>query len=72
MTLNYSIKYKTENKYENTVSEAIWQFLITPENNDTQELLSSDFNSSLDVNIENSINGYDFKTWFFYNSKLRS
>ena len=62
MTLNYSIKYKTENKYENTVSEAIWQFLITPENNDTQELLSSDFNSSLDVNIENSINGYDFKT----------
>ena len=62
MTFNYSIKYKSVNNYENIVSEAIWQFLVIPENNDNQELISINFNSSLTTKTENSINGYNFKT----------
>ena len=62
MPVNYTIKYKSENNYENPVHEAYWQFLVTPENNDSQELLSSNFNTSVDARIENSINGYNFET----------
>ena len=62
MTFDYTIKYKSENNYENPVHEAYWQFLVTPENNDSQELLSSNFNTSVDARIENSINGYNFET----------
>ena len=66
MTFNYSIKYKSVNNYENIVSEAIWQFLVIPENNDNQELISINFNSSLTTKTENSINGYN-SVMKFYN-----
>ncbi|MHA7942616.1 transglutaminase-like domain-containing protein [Formosa sp. 3Alg 14/1] len=59
---NYTIKYTAENIYENPVFEAFWQFLIIPQNNETQDLVSSKFSASLDCPIEKSINGYDFET----------
>lgn len=62
MAFDYTIKYKSENTYENQVFEAHWQFMITPENNATQKLLSSHFKSSIESKIESSINGYNFKT----------
>lgn len=62
MPFDYTIKYKSENTYENQVFEAHWQFMITPENNQTQTLISSNFKSSVVSKIENSINGYNFQT----------
>ncbi|MDP5156962.1 MAG: transglutaminase family protein [Flaviramulus sp.] len=62
MSLHYRIKYKSKNTYENPVSEAYWQFLVTPENNETQEVLYSNFRTTVDARIENSINGYNFET----------
>lgn len=62
MNFDYTIKYSSENTYENTVYEAYWQFMVIPENNDTQELISSNFKTSVDSKIEKSINGFDFPT----------
>ena len=63
MKLDYTICYVATNTYENETSGALWQFLITPEDNDSQEMISSDFNNSLNIPVENSINGYDFQTY---------
>jgi hypothetical protein len=63
MKLDYTIKYVANNKYENESNGALWQFLITPEDNDSQEMISSDFTNSLNIPVENSINGYDFQTY---------
>ncbi|MBU2946766.1 transglutaminase-like domain-containing protein [Zobellia uliginosa] len=62
MSLEYSITYKAENTYEESVREAYWQFLIIPEENDSQQFISIDFTNSLDATSEFSINGYGFKT----------
>lgn len=62
MPLEYSITYVAENQYESVVNDAYWQFLIIPEENETQELLSVDFNNSLKAINQFSINGYGFKT----------
>ena len=62
MSLEYSISYKTENTYEESVREAYWQFLIIPEENDSQQFIGIDFNNSLNAKTEFSINGYGFKT----------
>lgn len=63
MLFDYTIKYKSENIYENPVYEAHWQFLITPEDNDTQSLISSNFKSSIISRVEKSINGYNFQSY---------
>ena len=63
MNLEYSINYSALNTYENKASSALWQFLIIPENNDTQELISEEFTNSLNIPVERSINGYDFNTY---------
>lgn len=63
MNLDYNIRYVSKNTYENETSGALWQFLITPENNDTQGLVSSSFSNSLNIPVESSINGYNFKTY---------
>ena len=63
MNLEYSINYSALNTYENQASSALWQFLIIPENNDTQELISDEFTNSLNIPVERSINGYDFETY---------
>lgn len=62
MRFFYTIKYSSENTYENLVYEAFWQFLVIPENNESQELISSNFKTSVDAKIEKSINGLGFKT----------
>ena len=62
-SLKYTIKYKAKNTYEAPVKKALWQFLIIPENNKTQELQQSEFINSLKVITENSQNGYGFNTY---------
>jgi len=62
MSREYSIVYKTENLYENLVKGALWQFLIIPEENESQEFITIDFSNSLGVQHEFSINGFGFKT----------
>lgn len=62
MPLDYLVTYHAENHYDKVVNNAVWQFLIIPENNDSQEVISFDFNNSLNVSAETSINGYGFKT----------
>ncbi|WP_373058745.1 transglutaminase family protein [Zunongwangia sp. H14] len=66
--MEYTIKYKAHNTYEASTNGALWQFLITPEDNEHQSLEHSIFKNSLQVPVENSINGYGFKT-FRVNSK---
>lgn len=62
MSLEYSITYKAENTYEQWVNDAHWQFLILPEENSSQELITTDFTNSLNAINEHSINGYGFQT----------
>ena len=62
MLLEYAIVYKTENTYEDWVNGAHWQFLIIPEENDTQEYVSVTFENSLQEGHEFSSNGFNFKT----------
>jgi len=62
MQFYYTIRYSSENTYENLVYEAFWQFLVIPENNESQELLSTNFKTSVDTKIEKSINGFGFNT----------
>jgi transglutaminase-like putative cysteine protease len=62
MTFDYTIKYCSENIYENKVFGAFWQFMVSPENNESQELISSNFSTSIDTKIEKSINGFGFQT----------
>ena len=69
MKFDYSIKYSSENNYENTVHEAFWQFMIIPETNESQELISSKFKTSVDAQIERSINGFGFQTIRIHSKK---
>jgi len=62
MSLEYSITYSTENCYEHLVDEAFWQFLILPEENDSQEVLHWSFTNSLRAGHNLSINGLGFST----------
>jgi transglutaminase-like putative cysteine protease len=62
MFREYSIHYKTENHYENWVNGGLWQFLIIPEENDTQSDVATEFSNSLHAKYEFSINGRGFKT----------
>jgi hypothetical protein len=62
MQFDYTIKYNSENSYENLVYEAFWQFMVIPETNESQELISSNFKTSLDARIEKTINGFGFQT----------
>lgn len=62
MSLEYSVTYHAINQYENPVKNASWQFLILPENNDTQELVSVEMENSLGIKSNFSQNGYGFQT----------
>jgi hypothetical protein len=62
MPKEYSITYKADNKYENWVHNAHWQFLIIPQENSSQEYVSVEFSNSINAFNETSINGYGFKT----------
>ncbi len=60
MLSEYTITYKTKNKYKKNTKKAYWQFLIIPETNDSQELVSFEFSNSENILYQNSINGYGF------------
>ncbi|WP_289039476.1 transglutaminase family protein [uncultured Zobellia sp.] len=62
MPLEYSITYKAKNTYEEAVHEAYWQFLIIPQENESQQFIGVDFANTIQANNEHSINGYGFKT----------
>lgn len=62
MSLEYSVTYRAINHYENPVENASWQFLILPENNDTQELVNVEMENSLGIKSNFSQNGYGFQT----------
>ena len=61
--MEYTIKYKAKNTYETEVTDALWQFLITPISNDSQEVRLADFRNSLHANIEESTNAFDFSIY---------
>ncbi|WP_047245678.1 transglutaminase-like domain-containing protein [Maribacter thermophilus] len=62
MSKEYTVTYTAENTYENWVDDAFWQFLIIPEENETQDLVSIDFTNSIHAINQFSINGYGFNT----------
>ncbi len=61
--MEYLIKYKAQNTYKQPVYSAYWQFLILPEDNESQSLEEANFTNSLGAPTQKSINGYDFKTF---------
>lgn len=62
MSTEYVITYKAENLYEGPVHKAHWQFLIIPEQNTTQDLVSIDFKNSINAYDERSVNGFGFRS----------
>lgn len=62
MFYEYEIEYATQNSYETGLNAAFWQFLIIPENNESQELVRWDFKNDLGAKNNVSINGLGFKT----------
>ncbi|MGB3776490.1 MAG: transglutaminase family protein [Leeuwenhoekiella sp.] len=61
--MEYTIEYKTNNIYMQDVHGAHWQFLIVPENNESQHLEEATFINSLNIPVQQSMNGYGFKTY---------
>ncbi|WP_340198616.1 transglutaminase-like domain-containing protein [Ascidiimonas sp. W6] len=68
----YNISYKTVNHYELGTKGAIWQFLVLPETNSTQNIQSAKFSNSENETVEQSINGYGFSTYKIQSKKLIS
>ena len=62
MLTEYTITYSTQNEYDSTVNGAFWQFLIIPEDNDTQQVTHWIMDSNLELNQNESINGLGFKS----------
>ncbi len=60
MAERYTIQYQAENSYEFPIREAVWQFLIIPQENQSQRLLDLGFENSADALWEVSENGYGF------------
>nr|WP_299339975.1 transglutaminase family protein [Allomuricauda sp.] len=62
MLTEYTITYSTQNEYDALVNGAFWQFLIIPEENETQQLVQWHMDSNLQLSQNESINGLGFKT----------
>lgn len=62
MQYEYEIDYDTQNSYEMGLNEAFWQFLVIPEENETQELTYWHFENDLGEKNSVSVNGLGFKT----------
>ncbi len=62
MSYEYEIDYDTQNSYEKGLNEAFWQFLVIPEDNETQEVSYWHFENDLGERNSLSINGLGFKT----------
>ena len=59
--MDYIIKYRAENKYEAQVNEALWQFLIKPEESEEQSIRIAEFKNSLGAALEETTNTYGFE-----------
>ena len=62
MSASYTITYHTENQYESPVIEACWQFLIVPQENESQSKPTVAFSTSEQASWEFSLNGFGFST----------
>lgn len=62
MLTEFQITYNTQNEYDSMVNGAFWQFLIIPEENETQQIMHWDMESNLQLTQNESINGLGFKT----------
>ena len=62
MAASYNITYHTENQYESPVIEACWQFLIVPQENESQSKPTVVFSTSEQARWEFSHNGFGFST----------
>lgn len=62
MFYEYEIDYDTQNSYEKGMNGAFWQFLVIPEDNETQEVTYWHFENDLGERNSVSINGLGFKT----------
>jgi Transglutaminase-like enzymes, putative cysteine proteases len=62
MFYEYEIDYDTQNSYEKGLNEAFWQFMVIPEDNDTQEVTYWHFENDLGERNSVSENGLGFKT----------
>lgn len=58
--MEYTIKYKAVNTYDAPVDEAFWQFLLRPEENDTQRVRLSKFSNSINAAVDASTNTFGF------------
>lgn len=58
----YTITYQTENQYDHPVVEANWQFLIVPQENNSQSKPTISFTTSESASWELSQNGFGFTT----------
>ena len=58
----YQIVYSAKNCYEEKVTEAIWQFLILPMENESQRMIQWDFQNSMYTPYQISSNGLGFTT----------
>lgn len=62
MFYEYEIDYDTQNSYEKGMHEAFWQFLVVPEDNESQEVTYWHFENDLGERNSVSVNGLGFKT----------
>ncbi|WP_435625525.1 transglutaminase-like domain-containing protein [Flagellimonas sp.] len=62
MPTEFNITYSTQNEYDSLVNGAFWQFLIIPEENDTQQVIDWKLESNLPLNQNESVNGLGFKS----------
>ncbi len=62
MALKYQITYQSKNTYESPLKEALWQFLIIPENNDSQSVHQFTFENSESIPFQDSIDGFGNRT----------
>ena len=69
MPLQYRIEYHAINTYDAGSKGAVWQFLITPEINESQHLENAKFINSIDEPATHSINGYGFTTFRIHTKK---
>ena len=60
MAEEYTIRYEAENTYDHPVIEASWQFLIIPEENESQGKPRIQFENSQQASWEYSVNGFGF------------
>jgi len=58
MALKYQITYQSKNTYEAPLKEALWQFLIIPENNTSQEVHQFTFENSESIPCQESVDGF--------------